>query len=243
MSLYIKKARDKELCLALRKKAKESLKANATAEAVIVLDAEVPATQQQLRDLIQREASKIADAKYSALHNELAELKKSMNSRNSKNTGRGLEKNKKGASQKRKMETKPSAMPTVQENEAQQGQKPTIVQETKATDGLQSQAEAITAKTTAVTANLNRHSSTKTEAEEQKVKDKMGKTTMAKMDDVALVPDQGTGAEVETEGEIPPPPGRPRDRGRLRICIRLQFIRQTSRLTRTCIHANDVHLI
>jgi hypothetical protein len=131
-------------------------------------------------------------------------------------------------------------MPTFQENEAQQGQKPTIVQETKATDGLRSQAETIAAKTTAVTANLNRHSSPKTEAEEQKVKDKMGKTTMATMDDVALVPDQGTGAEVEIEGEIPPPPGRPRDRGRLRICIRLQFIRQTSRLTRTCIHAHLV---
>jgi hypothetical protein len=57
-------------------------------------------------------------------------------------------------------------MPTVQENEAQQGQKPTIVQETKATDGLRSQAEAIAAKKTAVTANLNRYSSPKTEAEE-----------------------------------------------------------------------------
>jgi hypothetical protein len=127
-------------------------------------------------------------------------------------------------------------MPTVQENETQQGQKTTIVQETKATDGLLSQAEAIAAKTTAVTDNLNRHSSPKTEAEEQKVKDKMDKTTMATMDDIALVPDQGTGAEVETEGATLPPPGRPRDRGRLRICIRLQFIRQTSRLTRTCIH-------
>jgi hypothetical protein len=82
MSLYAKQARDNELCLDLRKKAKESLKANATAEAAIVLDAEVPATQQQLRDLIQREASKIADEKCSALHNELTELKKSMNSRN-----------------------------------------------------------------------------------------------------------------------------------------------------------------
>jgi hypothetical protein len=102
MSLYARKARDNKLCLALRKKAKESLKENTTAEAAIVLDAEVPATQQQLRDLIQREAGQIADAKCSALHNELAELKKSMNSRNSKNTGRGLEKNKKGASQKQK---------------------------------------------------------------------------------------------------------------------------------------------
>jgi hypothetical protein len=109
------------------------------------------------------------------------------------------------------METKPSLMPTFQENEAQQGQKLAIVQETKATDGIPSQAEAIAAKTTAVTASLNRHSSPKTEAEEQKVKDKMGKTTMATMDDVALVPDRGTGAEVETEGTIPPPPGRPRD--------------------------------
>jgi hypothetical protein len=70
MSLYAKQARDNELSLALRKKAKELLKANATAEAAIVLDAEVPDTQQQLRDLIQREASKIADAKCSALHNE-----------------------------------------------------------------------------------------------------------------------------------------------------------------------------
>jgi hypothetical protein len=76
MSLYAKQARDNELCLALREKSKESLKANATAEAVIVLDAEVPATQQQLRDLIHHEASKIADAKCSALHNELAELKR-----------------------------------------------------------------------------------------------------------------------------------------------------------------------
>jgi hypothetical protein len=71
MSLYSKQARDNELCLALSKKAKESLKANATAEAAIVLDAEVPSTQHQPRDLIQREASKIADAKCSALHNEL----------------------------------------------------------------------------------------------------------------------------------------------------------------------------
>jgi hypothetical protein len=235
MSLYTKQARDDELCLALRKKAKELLKANETAEAAIVLDAEVPATQQQLRDLIQREASKIADAKCSALHNELEELKKSMNSRNSKNTGRGLENNKKGGSQKSEKQWK-RAMPTFQENEAQQGQKPAIVQETKATDGLPFQAEAIAAKTTAVTANLNLQSSPKTEAEEQKVKDKMGKTTMATMDGVALVPDRGTGTEVETEGTIPPPAGKPRDRGRLRICIRLQFIRQTSRLTRTCIH-------
>jgi hypothetical protein len=52
MSLYIKQARDNELCLALRKKTKESLKVNTTAEAAIALDAEVPATQQQLRDLI-----------------------------------------------------------------------------------------------------------------------------------------------------------------------------------------------
>jgi hypothetical protein len=102
-------------------------------------------------------------------------------------------------------------MPTFQKNEAQQGQKPTIVQETKETDGHLSQSDAITAKTTAVTASLNRHSSPKTEAEEQKVKDKMGKATMATMNDVALVPDRGTGAEVETEGAIPPPPGRPRD--------------------------------
>jgi hypothetical protein len=163
-----------------------------------------------------------------------------MNSRNSKNTGRVQEKNKKGASQKRKTETKPSAMPTFQENEAQQGQTPTIVQEIKATDGLPSQAKAIAAKTTAVTASLNRHSSPKTEAEEQKVKDKMGKAPMATMDDVALDPDRGTGAEVETEGAMPPPPGRPRDRGRLRICIILQSIRQAPRLTRTCNHAHLV---
>jgi hypothetical protein len=96
------------------------------------------------------------------------------------------------------METKPSAMPKFQENEAQKGHKPTIVQETKATDGLPSQAEAIATKTTSITASLNRHSSPKTEAEEQKVKDKMGKATMATMDDVTLVPDPGTGAEVET---------------------------------------------
>jgi hypothetical protein len=102
MRVYAKQVRDNELCIAIRKKAKESLKANATAEAAIVLDAEVPAPQQQLRDLIQREAGKIADAKCSALHNELAKLKKSMNSRNSKNTGRGQDKNKKGASQKKK---------------------------------------------------------------------------------------------------------------------------------------------
>jgi hypothetical protein len=132
-------------------------------------------------------------------------------------------------------------MPTFQENEAQQGQKPTIVQETKATDGHQSQAKAIAAKTSAVTANLNFHgNSPRIEAEEQKVKDKMGKMTMATMDDVDLVPDRGTGAEMETEGAMAPPPGIPRDRGRFRVCIRLQPIRQAQRLTRTCNHAHLV---
>jgi LysM repeat protein len=166
-------------------------------------------------------------------------------SRNSKNTVRVQDKNKKGASQKKQtpVETKPSAMPTFQENEAQQGQKLAIVQERKAMDGHQSQAEAIAVKTTAATANLNLNchiNSPVLEAEEQKVKEKAGNTRMAKIDDIALVPDRGTGAEVESEGAMDPPPGRPRDRGRLRICIRLQLIHQSQCLSRTCNHAHLV---
>jgi hypothetical protein len=219
------------------------LKAKATAEAVIVLDTEVPATQQQLRDLIQGEAGKIVDAECSALHNELAELKKSMNFRNSKTRGGAKKRTRRATRKKRKttVETKPSAMPTFQENEAQQGQKSAIVQEMKATDGHQSQAEAIAARTTAVTANLNCQSnSPRIEADEKKVKDKVGKTTIATMDDVDHVPDHGTGAEVETERAMAPPPGRPRDRGRLNVCIRLQPIGQAHRLTRTFNHAHLV---
>jgi hypothetical protein len=83
LSLYAKHQRDNEICISLlEKKAKDTIKANATAEATLVLDAEVTATQQQLQDLIQCEAIKNADARCNTLHNELAELKKSMHSKN-----------------------------------------------------------------------------------------------------------------------------------------------------------------
>jgi hypothetical protein len=105
-----------------------------------------------------------------------------------------------------------SAMPMFQENQTQQSQKPAIIQELKATDGHKSPAEAIIAKTTTITANLfSNISSPRTEAEEQKDQDKVGKMTMSTVDDVTLVPDRETGAVAEAEGAIDPPPGRPRN--------------------------------
>jgi hypothetical protein len=95
--LYIKTQKDNELCLYLKKKAKEALQVQATEEAAMEVDIEVPASQQQLRDLIQREATKVADKRINALKQELATIKKLVLA---KNTGRGQ--TSKGASTKRK---------------------------------------------------------------------------------------------------------------------------------------------
>jgi hypothetical protein len=100
-TIYLKQQRDNELCLALRKKAKESLASDATTEAAILLDAEVPATQEQLRDLITREATKISNQQCNALRNEITNLKKSLNPKSSKQAVRGLAR-KQGPSQKKK---------------------------------------------------------------------------------------------------------------------------------------------
>jgi hypothetical protein len=100
-TIYLKQQRDNELCLALRKKSKESLASDVTTEAAILLDAEVPAMQEQLRDLITREATKIENQQCNALRNKITNLKKSLNPKSSKKAGRGLPR-KKGASQKKK---------------------------------------------------------------------------------------------------------------------------------------------
>jgi hypothetical protein len=240
MILYAKQARDNELCLALMKKAKESLKANATAEAVIVLDAEVPATQQQLRDIIQREASKISDAKCSALHNELAELKKSMNSRDSKKHLEGPRKE-----QERRLATKKKQQWNQSQCQRSKRTKRSKVRIQKSFRKRKRRMDfRLKPKQSPPEQPPSQPVSTATAVPKpkpkSKIKKKMGKTTVATMDDVALGPDRVTGTEVETEGAIPPPPGRPRDRGRLRICTRLQSTRQTPRLTRTCNHAHLV---
>jgi hypothetical protein len=100
-TIYLKQQSDNELCLALRKKANDSLASDATTEAAILLDAEVPATQEKLRDLITREATKIVNQQCNALRNEIKNLKKSLNPKSSKKAGRGLPR-KQGASQKKK---------------------------------------------------------------------------------------------------------------------------------------------
>jgi hypothetical protein len=59
-----------------KKKAKEALQVQATEEAATEVDAEVPACQQQLHDLVQREATKVADKRIHALNQDLANIKK-----------------------------------------------------------------------------------------------------------------------------------------------------------------------
>jgi hypothetical protein len=71
----------------LRKKAKESLASDGTTEAAILIDAEVPATQEQLRDLITRESTRIANQQCNALRNEITNLKKSLYPKSSKKRG------------------------------------------------------------------------------------------------------------------------------------------------------------
>jgi hypothetical protein len=82
--IYLKQQRDNELCLTSRKKAKDSLASDATTEAAVLLDAEVPATQEQLRDLITHEATKFSNQQCKALRNEITNLKKSLNPKSSK---------------------------------------------------------------------------------------------------------------------------------------------------------------
>jgi hypothetical protein len=94
--LYLKTQRYNELFLSLKKKAKEALQVQATEEAAMEVDTEVPASQQQLRDLVQREAKKVADKRINAFKKELASIKKLVLA---KNTGRGQ--SLKGASTKR----------------------------------------------------------------------------------------------------------------------------------------------
>jgi hypothetical protein len=57
---YLQRQRDKELSLALKKKTKEVIQTQAIEEADMEIDAELPASRQQLQDLIQREAKKLA---------------------------------------------------------------------------------------------------------------------------------------------------------------------------------------
>jgi hypothetical protein len=74
--LYLKTQKDNEICLSLKKKAKEALQVQATEEATMEVDTEVPASQQQLRDLVQLEATKVAYKRINALKKELSSIKK-----------------------------------------------------------------------------------------------------------------------------------------------------------------------
>jgi hypothetical protein len=97
---YLKQQKDNELCISLRKKAKEALQTQATEEAAIELDTDLPVSNQALQDLIQREATKITDSRLTPLRKEIAALKSSIHP---KNEGRGQPK---GASrQKKKSQT------------------------------------------------------------------------------------------------------------------------------------------
>jgi hypothetical protein len=60
------------------------------------LDTELPADQHQLQELVQREATKIADKRMNTLRQEIASIKELLSK---KNTGRGQTSN--GASTKR----------------------------------------------------------------------------------------------------------------------------------------------
>jgi hypothetical protein len=65
---YLQRQRDNELSLTLQKKAKEVIQTQATEAAAMEIDAELPASRQQLQDLIQREAKKLAR---SMIHKEV----------------------------------------------------------------------------------------------------------------------------------------------------------------------------
>jgi hypothetical protein len=98
--IYLKQQKEHKLCISLRKKAKEALQTQATEEAAIELDTELPVSNQTLQDLIQREATKIADSRLTPLRKNIAALKISIHP---KNEGRGQPK---GASrQKKKSQT------------------------------------------------------------------------------------------------------------------------------------------
>jgi hypothetical protein len=84
--IYLKQQKDNEICISLRKKAKEALQTQSTEEAAIELDTELPVSNQALQDLIQWEATKIAYSCITLLHKEIAALKSSIHP---KNEGRG----------------------------------------------------------------------------------------------------------------------------------------------------------
>jgi hypothetical protein len=112
---------------------------DATTEAAILLHAEVPARQEQLRDLITCEATKIANQQCNALRNEIKNIKKNLNPKSSKKDGRGLPR-KQGASPKKIVGTDKHP---VQETATHHCPKSPISQETKAMDGLPSQVTTV----------------------------------------------------------------------------------------------------
>jgi hypothetical protein len=86
--------KENELSISLKKKAKEALAIQATEDAAMEADAEAPETHQQLQDLIQREATKIANKR---IQQEITALRKAALG---KNNQRGH--TSKGASQQKK---------------------------------------------------------------------------------------------------------------------------------------------
>lgn len=79
---YLEQQKGNEKCLSLKKKAKESLLSQASDEAAMEIDAEIPANRQLLQDLIQREATKIADKRMNTFRQEIASLKKAISPKN-----------------------------------------------------------------------------------------------------------------------------------------------------------------
>ena len=57
---YLEQRKENDLCLSIQKKAKESRLAKATEDAVMTVDAELPADREQLQELIQKQAEIIA---------------------------------------------------------------------------------------------------------------------------------------------------------------------------------------
>jgi hypothetical protein len=212
----------------LRKKAKESLASDATTEAAILLNVEVPATQEQLRpatqeqlrDLITREATNIANQQCNALRNDIKNLKKSLYPKSSKKRGGAFQESREPHKKRKTVGTKKHL---VQETATHHGPESPISQETKAMDGPRSPVATVTIEI--FNANHNRiiisSSSPEIDTEELQDQDAVRKTTMATTNDVDRAPDQGSGTAMVAEGAIAPPTGRLGNRSSLRIHRRL----------------------
>lgn len=103
---YLKQQKDNELALSLKKRAREALQSQATEDATMQVDMELPASREQLQSLIQREATRIADKRIGTLHQELASLRKSISAKNvergQSSSGASLKKKSQGGKKNKK---------------------------------------------------------------------------------------------------------------------------------------------